>query len=80
MYKLHSCEVCGKLVTTSWFAITGDRRLKCGACCNPPRPEQGPFVAINHDPGDEDASCQPPRVEPSSEEHDGYSSVRSADP
>lgn len=45
------CDACGKLIWKGWFAIS-DRRIKCGGCARPQRPESFPFD--NHDPGDED--------------------------
>lgn len=59
-----ACEVCGKLVSKAWFGIVGDRRLKCGACCNPPRAEDGPYIIVNvnHDPGDEHRERVSPSV------------------
>lgn len=41
------CEVCFKPIWMGWIGLalfTKDNRLKCGACCVPPRPQ--PFRPI----------------------------------
>lgn len=36
---LHPCNVCGKLVWTTWFVFIAGTKATCGACHNPPREE-----------------------------------------
>ena len=34
-----ACEVCGKKIWQGWFSPLPGSKVKCGACCNPPRAE-----------------------------------------
>jgi hypothetical protein len=37
-----TCEVCGRRVFKTWFALVGDQRLKCGRCVTPSRIDEVP--------------------------------------
>jgi hypothetical protein len=44
------CDACGKMIWRGWFALTvagaPPSKVKCGACCNPPREEWCPRVRV----------------------------------